>query len=172
MVTAGLLDFLGVENQDQQQTRGLQPNHNILQLLNGNNKPYNSHPNNQRPHPTRPNNQAESNKEQLENLKDRLEKINQKLEERTNNNNNDNTDNDNNDNITYNPVPKPSKINNTNGKNNGNTDTNNNSNNKGNAVISKNNWKKFTKNKFYFQVQPVVPEDEQQALSETVYYQN
>lgn len=149
----------------------MQSNLNILQLLNGSNKPRDPYPNNnynQRPYPTRPNTQAQSNKEELENLKNRLEKVNQALAEKNKQKINDNIKNDNKNNVTDSLVPKPAEDDNTKDKNNGNTDSNDN----GNVVISKKNWVKLTKSKFYFQVQPVVPEDEREAFNETVYYQN
>lgn len=146
----------------------MESNLNILQLLNGNNKPHDPYLNNNynhRPYPTRLDTQAQSNKEQLESLKNRLDKINQALEEK-NKNDNDNTNNDYNNNTTDNHVPKPSEGDNTNGRNRGN----NNRINKGS--ISAQNWKRLTKSKLYFQVQTVIPEDQREALNETVYYQN
>lgn len=102
-----------------------------------------------------------------------MKNINKALEERNKqNNNNDNTNNDSNDNIIHNIVPKPSGNTNNGNANNGNTNNGNTDNNHNEDKVSgKKNWKKLTKNKFYFQAQPVVPEDEDETASETIYYQ-
>lgn len=69
-----------------------------------------------------------------------------------------------NNNISSSPKPKPF----------GNQDTNSNTDsiNNGHVVNHKRNWKKLTKGKFYYQAQPVVPEDERATLSETIYYED
>lgn len=140
----------------------MQSNLNLLQLLNGNNKPHDPNlNNNNNVRPYQPNSQYG---EEIESLTNRLEKINKALEERNKQkNNNDNTHNDINNNIIHTPVHKP-----TDNTDNVSTDNNDNE----NVVIGKKNWKKLTKSKFYFQAQPVVPEDERDALNETVYYEN
>lgn len=196
---AGLLDLLVSGNQNQQQGIGRQDNllsplhHTNNNLFEQNNNRNNF---NHRPFLNGNHHQIVSQKEDVENLKDRLAVLNQKLLERNkqqNNNiypNNQNTDiinnvgndvqNNNkhpsnqnthpNNNVNNNHKPDPSENENTNGdsnENNINTDSNINAN-----VIHKINWKKLTKSKFYYQVQPVVPEDEREILNETVYYED